>query len=401
MNNILGNVLAKLRKKSAWIMYRIARAYYRFCHCLPLNRNVVIFESEGDFCDNSWALYDYLRAKRKYRFVWVVEHVANFKDTDDTIFLTRLGSGRHWKLLYHYATARFSFFTHWTYRPYIPRKGQTVVNLWHGMPLKGARGKQGDYFDKLVSCNEEFAPVLIEFFGLDLETTKQKLLVTGYPRNDILLRNIAPGLSNPFCPAKVEKLILWMPTFRVSPDAYISEKKCDTNSGLPLLDSHEQIVEFNGFLRARNVAVLVKIHHLQTTKQIFNESFSNMIFLTDDVIQKSGLQLYQIIGKTDALLTDYSSITFDYLLIGKPQGFILSDFNEYSKSRGFLLESNDAVRNLLIGNYIYNIDDLKQFVEQVIVGKDPYREKRKSQIHRFHVSDKPEFCQRLCKELGL
>jgi CDP-glycerol glycerophosphotransferase (TagB/SpsB family) len=380
----------------------LAMSFYCFCHYLPIRQKTIIFESEGDFCDNAWALYQYLRRKNLYRFVWIAKHPERFQRSSDTIFLTRFGKGQHWRALYHYATARFNFFTHWTYQPYRPRKGQTVVALWHGMPLKGAKGRNMDYYDFCtITCPSPFwMKIQSNFMGRGDEDVP-KMLPVGYPRNDLLVRNISEGISNPFAPKNgSRKVILWMPTFRASSNGRLSETALDNDTGLPLLSTEEALREFNEYLREMGVSIIVKIHHLQAEKPAFGKRFTNIVMLSDEMIAKNGLQLYEIVGKSDALLTDYSSILFDYLLTDKPEAFILDDFAEYEKSRGFLMDAS-AVKSYLRGHHICSIADLKGFVRDVLDEKDPYREQRRQLCDEMHVAKNGDACERICERLGL
>ena len=83
---------------------------------------------------------------------------------------------------------------------------------------------------------------------------------------------------------------------------------------------------------ALDVVVILKIHPMQAEKNIFKKKLSHIIFVQDKDLVKWGLQLYQIVGKTDALLTDYSSISTDYILLDKPMGFVIYDIDNYRAS---------------------------------------------------------------------
>lgn len=86
---------------------------------------------KGDFCDNSWALYQYLRKKKKYHFVWIVQHPEHFSNTEDTIFVSRYKHNRI-RSYFYCARARYSFYTHWTFQEIKFREKQTIVKLAHG-----------------------------------------------------------------------------------------------------------------------------------------------------------------------------------------------------------------------------------------------------------------------------
>ena len=111
------------------------------------------------------------------------------------------------------------------------------------------------------------------------------------------------------------------------------------------------------------------------------------------------LQLYQIVGKTDALLTDYSSICIDYLLLNRPIGFILDDIKEYEKNRGkFLFED---VKRVLAGKHIYNIEHLYSFLKEVSNNIDSTKNLRDGIIDSMITYQDNNSCKRICEFLGI
>lgn len=393
--NYLKTVWGKCKRRRDYYVSMqspVAKVFWRLFKCLPVNNHLILFESEPDFCDNSWALYHYLSAHHlNYRYIWIVQDVKAFKGEKDnhTSFVTRYGKGMHLKTIFYYATAKYNFYTHWTFQPYIPRKGQTVVNLWHGTGVKDIKIKIKDYFDWVLTTGEAGVIPLSTAVGC----SPQKTLPLGYPRNDVLLHNIDKGVTNPFCPrGDVSKVVLWMPTFRKSINLSISETACDTSTGLPLLETLEDVISFNKELKQLKTIVLIKIHHLQAWKDFFNNHFSNIIIITDEQLKKHKLQLYQIVGKSDALLTDYSSIMLDYLLTNKPMGFILDDLDKYEKSRGLLF---DDVRKVMMGEHIFNKEQLMLFIKHVVTGQDDYKKKREEQKRRAHNASEGNACKNI------
>ncbi len=372
----------------------VARTIWRLFQLLPINQKLILFSSEPDFCDNSWALYQYLKENRpKYRCVWMVANPIEFKDKVDerTSFATFFGKGLHIKTIYYFATARWNFFTHFTFKPYIPRKGQTVINLWHGgYPMKASKVKNSEYYDFIISMGEEGKDCLAKYIGCSM----QKVLVLGQPRIDILAKNIGEGVDNPFCNINdIKKVIIWMPTFRTSISHSLSEKLCDTETGLPLLTVQEDLVRFNKKLQEMKILIIAKIHHLQAEKSLFKTNYSNFIFLTDDILAEKGFQLNEILGKTDALITDYSTVVWDYLTVDKPVGFILDDIEKYEASCGFNMEN---IKDILKGEHIYNEKQLFTFLQHVLEGKDDYQAERKQQIdQRIQILPRGGNCKKL------
>lgn len=377
----------------------IVSCIWRIMQIFPIDTKKVIFESEGDFCDNSWALYMYMRKHCPgFKYIWIVRHPEDFKRSKDTVFTSRFGRGVHFCALYHYSTARFSFHTHGTMRPWLPRNGQIVVALWHGAPIKGNKYVNEDYYDYSTVIGNAAVPLNIKFMG---KGTPDNTLPLGYPRNDILVSNMEPGSENPFASVKYDKVLLWMPTFRKSGNVAISEAACDNETGIPLLSTKSALSAFDEFLGSINVAILLKIHHLQADKPVFSEKFSNIMIVTDGDLRKRNIQLYEMVGKTDALITDYSSIGYDYLLTDKPQAYILDDIEEYSSGRGFIVEGLDEVKKLMPGRHVYDVEGLKAFVRDVVAGKDECKTERREMREKFHSAPDGDACKKICDWFGI
>lgn len=367
------------------LYYLILKICYLFCRFLPIDEKQIVFESEGDFSDNSRALYDYMtRNIDGYHYTWLVHN----KDYSSLV-------GKNTKFLYHsyrfhalsdilvLARAKYLFFTH-GFGSFLPRKEQLVVNLWHGIPLKApklaeSRKNKKPSFNYLLCLSEANASFVAKFLNCDVSYTRP----FGYPRNDLLFMHKDIGAYNPFAPMGFDgKVIIWMPTFRKSGSKLLSEEECDNETGLPLLGSNELLLAFNNFLKTIHVCIIVKVHHLQAEKETFKHNLSNIIFVQDTDIISKGIQLYEVIAKTDALITDYSSVFFDYLLMDRPIGFILDDLETYEKSRGAFLYN--PVTDLLAGNHIYKYDQLvnfcKEIAEEVDSTKDIRNEQKKIMI---------------------
>ena len=393
MRNLLLRIVLQVRLFLVHVLWRIMQLF-------PINPKKILFESEGDFCDNSWALYMYMRRHYpKFKYVWFVRNPEKFKKLNNTVFISRMGLGLHLRALYHYSTALFSFHTHGTMHPYIPRSGQNVVTLWHGAPIKGCDKINNDYYDYSVVIGKAAIPLNIKFMG---KGTEENTLPLGYPRNDILVANIAPGNENPFVEnGRYEKVLLWMPTFRASKNATISEMACDNETGLPLFSTKSKLFEFDEFLGSINSAVVLKIHHLQVDKPVFSEKFSNIVIVTDNDLQKHNIQLYEMVGKTDALITDYSSIGYDYLLVDKPQAYILDDIEEYALGRGFIVKGIDEVKKLMPGRHVYDINSLEIFIRDIVAGKDECKNIRQRMRKEFHAAPYGDACKKICNWFGI
>jgi len=363
---------------------------YALFRRLPLDERLIVFESEPDFSDNTWALYQYLRARNRFRFVWVVSYPDRYQSTPDTRFVSRLGPGLRLKSYYYHSRAAHLIFSHCTLPDHVRNRDQRLIYTSHGCAIKAGKGAGSLHFDYTLSLGKNVIPAQSAFCGCK----EEKVIPLGYPRNDILLHNIGSGLDNPFSSGRNQKVLLWMPTFRASGQTAISENECDTQTGLPLFTDNESVDELNRFLAANDLEIILKIHHLQMEKPLFSRRLSNIIFLTDQQIQGKSLQLYEIVGKSDALITDYSSISFDYYLVDRPICYILDDMESYRSDRGFVW---DDILQVMPGHHVYEKRSFYDFLLEIKSGKDRYASKR-NEVKHFVYDDCDDLsCERFAK----
>lgn len=382
------SILQKIKKHGLIGSYRIVLSVlcrpirplvYYLLRLFPIRDNLIVFESEPDFCDNAWALYSYLRNKGGYRFVWSVVNPSAFRDSRDTVYVSHTCNGLRIKTYFYYSRAKWIFFSHCILPEFKKNGDQCLVYMTHGCPMKAGKGKGSLFFDYSISLSPNVSRAQSLFLGCE----EDKIIPLGYSRNDILLQNVGEGRTNPFSRCKGYKVVLWMPTFRKSIQDSLSEQSCDTETGLPLFTDSHSLKDLDVFLEKHGIEVLVKIHHLQADKDVFAHHYSYISFLTDEMIRNRGFQLYEIIGKSDALITDYSSVSFDYLLVDKPIGYVLDDYESYESDRGFVWNN---VKEIMPGHHLYEREDFYGFLLDLCDGIDRYESERnevKAFIHLF------------------
>ncbi len=381
-------------KRTKYRFFYLCYLFFRFC---PVRKKLVLFESLRDCSDNSWAMYLWLKEHRpNYELVWLCHSAETLKRqrTDGkTRFLLHDFHFESWADSRAVAQAGTIFLTHGINSKIRRRKGQNIVNLWHGIALKAPKsGKAQNQmdFNIVLSLSEENKHNQAVFIGCDEALVKP----LGYPRNDLLLKNKGWGKDNLFAPKGWQgKVVVWMPTFRGSVVQQISEAACDTDTGLPLLTTPESIVHFNAFLAKAQIYMIVKIHPLQTGKEVFKQTFSHLLFLTDSMLVAKGVQVYEMLGRSDALLTDYSSVFFDYFILDKPIGFILSDMEEYRKSRGEFVMDNPL--DVMAGRHIYSAADLEAFLMDLVAGFDKEADWRRQMAKHVIAHPDEKSCERI------
>ena len=76
---------------------------------------------------------------------------------------------------------------------------------------------------------------------------------------------------------------------------------------------------------------------------------------------------------SDSLLTDYSSVYYDYLLCDKPIGLVWEDYDEYKAGQGFALDPDIVYSG---GEKIFNVEDFCAYLERIAKGEDILKEER-------------------------
>ncbi len=169
-------------------------------------------------------------------------------------------------------------------------------------------------FDHVVVGSEKMADIFKESFGL----SDTQILRTGVPRTDYFFKDednedIKARMEKKHPRIKGKKVILYAPTFR-------DNKLTDPDIQLNLKLMYENLQE--------DYVLLMRLHPAIRTK--FMNSYPNFII---DV--STGEKINELLMITDLLITDYSSIPYEFSLLNKPMIFYSYDLEDYSRARGF------------------------------------------------------------------
>lgn len=219
---------------------------------------------------------------------------------------------------------------------FIKQDFQKYFNIWHGTPLKFLGKYDGDVanmgnvqknfyaVDALVVSNDYTRSKMIESFNLD-RIMHGDVLVSASPRNSILASQATRNLIRKQYQLENKEALVYMPTWRGGVDN-ISD---DVSSVVKLLDALDTVLSDAQVL-------FVKLHPFQAklAKIDFNK-YQHIDAFPDDV------ESYTFLAGTDALITDYSSIMYDYMNTGKPVILFAYDKEDYYASRGCYEDIND------------------------------------------------------------
>lgn len=320
------------------------------------NNLYVILNEAGRSGSNGFIFYRYLRKYHPELDVVLVEpwpsaHLA---------FKTWLKIGR----------AKHIFTTH---QPFKIKSKQVLSCFWHGIPLKKMAlmsnntsyksdcrniksWQKADYISSSSSLYETLMTSCIS-------VKASKYVRTGFPRIDALYNpevTKADVLKQYFNVTDVTaKIGVYMPTFRYElEDDSIMDK---ISRGNFFAFDYFDLSKLEQVLQKKNKYLIVKLHPYEMKK--IDEKYKNydhIYFLKDIDLFKFNYDMYDLLGNTDFLITDFSSVYFDYLHLDKPIYFVTNFLKEYEKTRGLLMGPYaDIVPGAKINTFVELLDILE------------------------------------------
>ena len=268
-------------------------------------------------------------------------------------------------------------------------KGKPCIELFHGFTIKALwyasndelAQKHGDIYSKTLNENKtvicSFSRLYNIFFGYCGRIPQEKFRITGMPRNDLLIKSDADSsLCRLLGTIKQRKIAAYIPTFRESLAYNIHGMK----EGNILSWQGFYLDDFDEFLQKHEILLLIKIHESELGFVEITET-SNIRLITDEQLSCNDIFLYEILGAVDLLITDYSSIAVDYLLLDKPIVYAVRDVDEYSEKHGLMTEPFDAWAP---GESVHEYSTLKTAILNTLFNEDTYKEKRNQMRQIMH-----------------
>jgi len=325
---------------------------------VPKRRDLVVFISIPDFTDNSMALFEYMDSlDEDFELVWIVKNPRDDLDIKQY-------KAYHLPAILKILRAGYIISTHGNLRR-VRVPSQVFVNVWHGMPLKAMGYAENrdlvlpfNFDDEnyyLIATSIIMKNALAACFNQD----PRRIFVTGQPRNDKLSKDCPLDLIRGY---EYNAIILYAPTYRENGSFFFFP---DFDKG-----------RFQKFLKEHNILFIVKPHPLEETHAIkIFKKMENIILLEDQMLQERHLDIYDFLPCTDILVTDYSSVYFDFLLLDKPILFAVPDLEEYRKKRGFVLEPFEFWTP---GPKVKNFKEFLEEIKKSIKDPDYYSQERRT-----------------------
>lgn len=284
--------------------------------------------------------------------------------------------------------------------------GAVKFNMWHGIPLKKIQAD--NIFDKVRHPKNQwerfksfprrlsdekpshYVLTTSEFMKPIFESAFQtkKVSTAGYPRIDVFAYD---GIWNPYTDVEQEaldkiqellmqsaknKMIYYMPTFRDSEEEFFD-----------VVD----LEKFNWFLEENHYIFCAKLHPKSKLREKFQSMESRNIVNID-----ADTDPYVFISMSDMLVTDYSSIYFDYLFTGKPIIFFDYDLETYLKdSREMYFDYEEYTPGMKAENQY----ELEEAIQHALSGEKAYETERNQLQKKIYEKVDCAICSDLIKEV--
>lgn len=357
MRKVIKSVLLKVYKQVFKILSII----------IPKNKNLIMFESflGKSYSDNPRAIYEYLlNFDKNYKLVWSTESKnANFYKEKNIKYAERFSI----KWMFLMTRAKY-WVTNSRLPLWIPKpKGTIYIQTWHGTPLKrlGVDIKEvqmpgtntekykrnfvfeASKWDYLISPNAYSTEIFRRAFHFN-----KHMIESGYPRNDFIInnnnKNMIDKIKSQLNLPKNKKAILYAPTWRDNQFYAKGQYKFNLRFNLEKLKSELE----NDYI------ILLRLHYL-VSENLDLSGYEGFIY--DFSNHEDIRELYLV---ADMLITDYSSVFFDYANLKRPMLFYVYDIEEYrDKLRGFYFDFEKHAPGPLVKTTEELINEIKKIEE--------------------------------------
>ena len=378
------------------------KQYYHFLS-MPVKDTFIFYEAFSGLgiLDNPRAVFLYFLsypAFAGFTHVWSVENIPraadNIKEFSNlpNVIIVKKDSGDYYRYL---ATCKY-LISNSTFGYYFQkREEQTYINTWHGVPTKymgydhsvesveNGRGPARNFLmaDYIISYNHFMTETMYKkAYKLD-GVFRGKILECGNPRSDLLFHTkrdeICQKLNKAGIPTD-KKIILYAPTWKGNLynqlQYNIEEFKITIQKFSENIDSSK----YNIFLR---------VHYFLYKVLSQDEEFSRLLI-------PFTIDTNELLSVTDILISDYSSIFFDFLCTKRPILFYVPDLLEYQSGRGLYVPVEK-----LPGLVSSNIDTVSQMLRQLCDNQDDYVNQYEELYYQMrswcNVHDDGQVCERL------
>lgn len=342
---------------------------------IPRNKKIYIFGAwlGEKYADNTRALFECAQKRKNIRAIWISKNKKVVEEVRELgyeayYYASLRGIAVQLRAKYVFVTNGISDVNH-------AFMGRAVfINVWHGVPLKKI-GYDDSYAanwdsvprkirDKIVNValGREYVVATSETIANIYESAfrrpKEQILCLGQPRNDVFFKLRDKQWF------QGKKIILYAPTHRKEGKETMA------------LSELFQLDKWNAFCENYDYYFVVKKHFYHKGEQEHLEQYARILDVTGQNIDTQLLLM-----ETDILITDYSSIYIDYMLLNRPILFYAYDYEAYLKEDRQMYFEYESVAPGAIST---TDSQLLEELEHYIVNRNYHMEKRKEILNMFY-----------------
>ena len=364
------NILKSIKlivSKTIQIIYSLV---YKF---IPVDEKMVIFISfhGRGYSDNPRAIYEAMKKDSKfddYRFIWFIK---NHKKKN--IVIDGAEIKEYFSIPYFYYMSKAKY---WIINCKMPeymkkKENQVYLQTWHGTPLKRlghdiqvsenttfyrsgmsyeemckSYDVDVERYNYMISPNKFCTEVFQSSFGIN----RERLIETGYPRNDFITnatKEEVIELKKKFNLPLDKKVLLYAPTWR--DNSYVA-----SGYTFELQANFKKWKEVLG----DEYVVVFKPHYLIINKYENDSELEGFLYSIP-----ASAEINELYVLSDCLVTDYSSVFFDYAVLNRPMYFYMYDLEGYRDVlRGFYLDIYSELPGTIYENEENMLKDIHENV---------------------------------------
>jgi CDP-glycerol glycerophosphotransferase (TagB/SpsB family) len=367
--------LVELKRRIRLSVFRLARVLSTPLALLPPRKGLIVFTClTGTDCrGNPAPLYEAFRGMSGFQARWVTPYRGN-RMPGHVWWLSPRGI---WYLL------RMEGWVIDSRTPtFFPTRGKKIFQTWHGVGIKTMAGdnrfspdasqrrslaRDVESWSLFFTTSDYMARHFSRYLGIPME----RIRVTGYPRNDVLFdervrERVRRGVEQR-CPVPFRKLILYAPTW-----------SRHALSWWPF--SETDLTDMQRVLAEQEAVWVVRLHRLGMEKLVLPDPLpgGRRIFRYDECFGEVDVQ--EALTATDVLVTDYSSIAYDFILLDRPMLFLERAAEEFAREQGLV----DGYRDLLPGPVCGAYEEFAACLVEALRDGDPQGWRRAKVLPLFH-----------------
>ena len=357
-----------------------------FAHIIPKDKDIVVFGAflGNRYGDNSSALFEYCNSRKEgiFKCYWLTDNinvVHAIRSNGVRSYLKKSIWGVSLSLRASLFITSHGINDVLFYDSIIGRTPE--LHLHHGIPFRGGELSKKGLIDtglKYRRPKEITNMIATSVWGgerqrKNIPVDKSTILITGYPRNDIFFNNYNYELTNLKEKHNLnDYIILYAPTWR----------KWGKTEFFPFDDY--DLNKLVLFLRQNNISIILRPHFVDMRRKE-KDDFLNNISWCNDVLNILTIDEYENTQKllllSDCLITDYSSIYYDYLLLDRPIIFLPYDIKIYTSRMGMFLGNYD---NETPGMKISTQIEFQNYIVGIINNENNFQDEREKMCKLVH-----------------